>query len=479
MPFVVDGVARVAFTNTPGQVPGAPDNGELKVHQADGYLVTRKADGTSRQTPLDDVALNSNVATGGTVKRTLAARAGDRISLLEFGTPVAGDWTAVVSAAEASSAPIIYLPAGRYPTTLSYYQALSKVYVGPGKIVKADGTADAPFRAAITGQMAALSTDRTQIFDGDTSKMALAARTFVGSGANPSTIPSVYTNFPEWSQTVRIFDFTAGFNKDPADHALGRSGAFQDVMRLYHGGQGDLVQRNLFLTVYSSRAGATHFLASPAIAVDNGNIGSSVANAYLQCREFIFSDNGFAVAAIGDTMNYQRTNLGNALSQTWIHDRAQSTGSVPIDGFYVPFGKAMRGIDLTGADLSVGWNGAAEQAGIAMSPGQKIYLNAASTIDSIGAQFISHDLRNTSLYYSTAAGAMVFEVGGIAGLQVSSGQITNTVQLVQKLQGPGTVIPQNYMTPYQPTDATKLAFKVQGPDNVTRYAVLTLTTTAP
>jgi len=52
MPFKVEGEARVAFTNTPGQAPSPPDNGEIKVQQADGALVTRKADGTTRVTDI-------------------------------------------------------------------------------------------------------------------------------------------------------------------------------------------------------------------------------------------------------------------------------------------------------------------------------------------------------------------------------------------------------------------------------------------
>lgn len=52
MGFLVDGEARVAFTNEPGAVPQPPDNGELKVQQADALLITRKADGTPRLTDL-------------------------------------------------------------------------------------------------------------------------------------------------------------------------------------------------------------------------------------------------------------------------------------------------------------------------------------------------------------------------------------------------------------------------------------------
>lgn len=52
MGFLVEGEARVAFTNEPGAVPQPPDNGEIKVQQADSLLVTRKADGTARLTDL-------------------------------------------------------------------------------------------------------------------------------------------------------------------------------------------------------------------------------------------------------------------------------------------------------------------------------------------------------------------------------------------------------------------------------------------
>ena len=57
MAFKVEGEARVAFVNEPGVVPvNPPDNGELKVQQADGLLVTRKADGSPRYTDIRTMA---------------------------------------------------------------------------------------------------------------------------------------------------------------------------------------------------------------------------------------------------------------------------------------------------------------------------------------------------------------------------------------------------------------------------------------
>lgn len=52
MPFKVEGEARFGFSNTPGELPQPPDNGEIKVQQADGLLVTRRRDGTRRYTDL-------------------------------------------------------------------------------------------------------------------------------------------------------------------------------------------------------------------------------------------------------------------------------------------------------------------------------------------------------------------------------------------------------------------------------------------
>ena len=84
MPFIVEGEARLPFTNTPGQVPQPPDNGEVKVQQADGYLITRKVDGSSRKTPLDlGTAATKNVGEAGGVAAYESAR---QIPLSKFGT---------------------------------------------------------------------------------------------------------------------------------------------------------------------------------------------------------------------------------------------------------------------------------------------------------------------------------------------------------------------------------------------------------
>lgn len=81
MAFKVEGEARVAFTNTPGQAPSPPDNGEIKVQQADGALITRKADGTARVTDIRPIV--DQIATG-----PLATALGGKADLVDGLVPL-------------------------------------------------------------------------------------------------------------------------------------------------------------------------------------------------------------------------------------------------------------------------------------------------------------------------------------------------------------------------------------------------------
>lgn len=56
MAYLIPGDVRVEFDNTPGLDVPAPDNGELRVQQADGVLITRRSDGLKRLTDLRPMA---------------------------------------------------------------------------------------------------------------------------------------------------------------------------------------------------------------------------------------------------------------------------------------------------------------------------------------------------------------------------------------------------------------------------------------
>jgi hypothetical protein len=355
------------------------------------------------------------------VSRTVDSRLKDVLSIKDFGAVGDGvtDDTAAFNAVEAlpGTAPI-FMPAGQYATTKGFYDLLNKKYEGPGQ-ARLGGYYQAPERSFITTPQPIPSTDRTQIFNNGFPKASRASYMFVGSGANPSPLPTIYTNFAEWSQDIIIHDFAAGFNTDPGDHQLGRSGAFVNVMRLYHGGQGDLVARNFYGEVYSNRSGATHFLANPALIVEGGNLGvsgPSGAGCYLNHSEYIFSDNGQPVACIDRVRNYIRTNNGNALSQVWIHDRPQSGGSQPIDAFYTPAGTGRRGFDVTPADFG------ADKAAICLKSGDRIYFNSSAAPDPLGATWFATSLGDT--YANFGGGSLNFTVGGNSTLAVSASGVT-------------------------------------------------------
>lgn len=247
-----------------------------------------------------------------------------------------------------------------------------------------------------------------------------ASKLTVTANANPSSLPTTYTNYVEWAGEVDIYEFEAGFNTDASDHTLGRSGAFRHVSRMYHNGQGDLVGRHTFMLLESKRSGATHFLANPAIIVENGNLGvgtSAGEGGYLNHSEYLYTDSGYDIAVIDRVRNYDRDGDGTTLDQVWIHDRPQSVGTYPIDAAYSLAGKYNVGFDTTPANLGT------NKAAIALKAEDRIYLNASSTVDGAGAYWYADTLSNTYIHYSSS-NQVVTVVGGIPMLQVKSTDVT-------------------------------------------------------
>ena len=83
MAYLIPGDVRVEFDNTPGLDVPAPDNGELRVQQADGVLITRRSDGTKRLTDLRPMA--EQLASGPLADRVqILATEGADLRLLGF-----------------------------------------------------------------------------------------------------------------------------------------------------------------------------------------------------------------------------------------------------------------------------------------------------------------------------------------------------------------------------------------------------------
>jgi len=354
----------------------------------------------------------------GAQQRTVESKLQDVVSVKDFGAVGDGvtDDTAAIQAAENSNYTRIYVPEGTYNTTLTEFQATNKIYYGPGQLVLGGNDA-AKIRSFVTTPQAAASNNRYEVFN-SFNKTPETFYRFISASANPTVLPTTYTNYPEWCQRFGVYDYTGGFNTDSGTNALGRSGAFVNTARLYHGGQGDLVARNFFGEIYSNRAGATHFLASPALVVENGDLGvtGSGTGCYLNHSEYIFSDNGYAVACIDRVRNYFRTNSGSTINQVWIHDRPQSGGSQPIDAFYSVAGSGKVGLDFTPTTFT------ADKAAIALKQEDRIYFESSSTPDPLNAQWYADTLGST--YLSALSGSFLTAVcNGSTSLQVGPSDI--------------------------------------------------------
>ncbi|MER9950208.1 collagen-like protein [Mesorhizobium sp. M0047] len=316
----------------------------------------------------------------------------------------------------------IFLANGTYQTNKTAFQLLNTVFDGPGK-VKMGGYGQAPVRSFLTTDPGDPSDARTEVFDGFTEKTTSQAYMFVGSAVG-GTPGAIYRTLVGAAREFTVYDFAGGHNTNPGDHALGRTGAFEEGHRFYHGGQGDLVQRYLYGEVYSARAGATHFLANPAIAFENGGLAATGAatGAYLQHYEIVFNDNGLAVAVGAHISNYHRNNSGTALGQVWVHDRPQSGGTEYIDAAYTPAGLWKRGVDFTPTIFD------ASKAAISLKQSDRIYLNASSTADSLGIKWYGDVLGTIYLDYDgTSIRAMM---GGNAIVAVATTGVTFTQPLV-------------------------------------------------
>ncbi|NTE87187.1 hypothetical protein [Agrobacterium rubi] len=396
---------------------------------------------------------------------------GDSLALYGLtATDTAAANDATINRVLASPSKKFSVPEGVFATTKGQYDILNKRLTGPGQI-KLAGYAQAPQYVMITSPQPRHSDNRYQFFDTGFDLSHSASFTFVGAGVNPAVLPDIYTNYPEWNSRVHVHDYTAGFNKDPADHALGRSGAFVDTLRMYHGGQGDLVGRNTYAEVYATRPGASHFLSVPAAVIENGNLGisSGVGCVYLNHSEYIYTDSGNPAAVIDSVRNYFRTNAANSLGQVWVHDRPQSAGSVPIEAFYAPQGLSKRGIDFGGAIFD------ASKAAVALKANDRIYWNAVSTPDGLGSQFYSQNVGQTFSYYDSAQARWVLAVEGVPVLQPSANDVYLSKPLLMAPGATGALLFANGQITFALVDNTHIALKARGSDGVTRTGTITLT----
>lgn len=264
---------------------------------------------------------------------------------------------------------------GKFLSSASFYSYLDCRFDGDACLVL-DGKEQARNRSFITNEISDPDYSALEnYFSGDWSKQITTNFTFVGTAVGSTPITQ-YRLLDKASQHSSVFVNTGGINTVANNQSGGRTGTFRENVRLIQGGQGDLMGRYTFAQAYSTRAGATHFLSCPAVSLQAADLEGLNNGNYLQAHEINFHDRGNAVA-VGNVINYDRTNAGTSLYQTWKHDVVQITGTMPIDIVYSLYGAAKRYIDVTNATLTDG-------SVIAMKRGQRIHFDGVTNNDPIG-----------------------------------------------------------------------------------------------
>lgn len=303
--------------------------------------------------------------------------------------------------------------------------ALKARYGGFGQITTADGNKRGKWVSRITQRPSSIG-DADNIetaFNGDWSGSHFPIDLKI-SGAGTLGTPTtgyLYTN--EASAVFTTMENTSGHNESLTGNE-GRTAAtaFRTIVRNY--GQGDCMAYNASAYVSGAlKPGATHWLAQKAGSLFTGDISAGADHVYLNPREIIAQDNGYAVSCIGDVFNMHRTNGGSSQSETWLGYRVQSVGTVQADAafsltgkFRVGFDAAFDVVDISGHIISC-------------KSGQKIGLNNASTngfyTDVFNGDWIGH----------VAGSGVVIASGGAPTLQVSSTQVTvaGKLQAIGKL----------------------------------------------
>ena len=326
--------------------------------------------------------------------------------LTAFGAVCNGttDDSAAISAAMAAGRPIS-IPAGQVCNGASISQgSISNLFVGPGQIKTSDGNLRAPVVSQI-GSAPVRIGDWSSVltaFNGDLSRAPNVWEHRVTGAATLGQPTSGYLVTKEASHEAGYFYNASGWNNSTAN-ATGRTGAVGRYVNLFQAGQGDLIGEFVNCFIAAALPGATSFLAEPACSALAGQFGAAADGVYLQgIGDFDFVDNGHAISVIGSVFNFNRTNAGAALGQTWMGYRAQSLGATPIDAAFSAVGPTAIVIDAVDATTT---------AAMAAGAGQRIYGNSTNSGASRFPGTIS--LGTEWLDYSQSAGGWELIVGGV------------------------------------------------------------------
>lgn len=254
-------------------------------------------------------------------------------------------------------------------------------------------------------------------FTGDNSKIQIGLKYNLISGtAVPSSGSTPYAFAPELSPVVIYMQNAAGANFNTSGNG-GRTGVAGLVIEGSHIGQGDFFGSYISLYSGNTRAGASNFLANPAICAVGGPINAGAAGTFLDVVQWETSDNGFDVAMVGFGNTGDRTNDTGALGVAWLGHLPQSTGTKAWDAFYSGLGKTKMGLDLTG--ITTNASGTWTNAAIVLKVNDRIYFNGTT-----GTLFAA---TTGTEFIEGANSGLALVAGNNPSLQVFSNEVAVTV----------------------------------------------------
>lgn len=255
-------------------------------------------------------------------------------------------------------------------------------------------------------------------FAGDLSKMSLALKQKVTGSATAGNPTTGYVLTRELAAAAQYLDVSSevGTNASASTND-GRTGVAMNVGTVFHRGNGDAYLNWFSLLAAGARAGATHFLANPAVTALGGVIGAAHDGVLLQgIGDLNFNDNGYDAAVVGMNMNLNRSNNTGALSADWIAYRAQSIGSKAIGAAFSAVGKMRVGLDFTHADFDV------DKLAIALPAGARIYGNAYNTDTN---SLPRYTMPATDWIERSSSGFWGIAYNNLTALQINDVQITS------------------------------------------------------
>lgn len=250
----------------------------------------------------------------------------------------------------------------------------------------------------------------TTAFSGNLNYVSMSVSQSISGVATLGQPTTGYYNNPEASVEYTYLLNQSGWNQQTGGND-GRTSVATHFGKVDNYGQGDTMWGLIYGYVNGAKAGATSFLANPAVTVLAGQVDAGANGVYLNPYEIDLNDGGFDVAGAAWVANLNRTNNTGLLGVFWAGYFVNSIGTKASDAAFAAAGKHNVGLDLTAITL------AGNLSAIALVPTQRIYFGSTNTGGlpngtSPGGSYISE---NSSVLALT---------NGSAQLQLSTGQFT-------------------------------------------------------